>query len=82
MSLTPHDIEVLLHHHCSTAPWRSTTAPAYHGSCEMLTGAGALDYADGILRTTPLGKAWVEVLCNTPCPRAAFLDEQGREVKV
>lgn len=33
---------------------------------------------NGIYKTTDLGDAWVQALCNTPPPRKAFVDEQGR----
>lgn len=29
-------------------------------------------------RTTPLGGAWVNALCNTPIPRMVFVDENDR----
>lgn len=29
-------------------------------------------------RATPLGRAWVQALCNVPLPKAAFVDDQGR----
>lgn len=42
-----------------------------------LTSAGDV-YGKKLYETTPLGKAWVEAICNVLPPRTVFVDELNR----
>lgn len=82
MILSPHDIRVLLHVHAISEPW-PTISSAFEGGVEEFVSKGAIvrDVTSGSgYRTTPLGDAWVHLICNVPPPRAVFLDSNGREI--
>jgi hypothetical protein len=36
---------------------------------------------DDTVQCTPLGRAWVRAMLNTPMPRLAYLDAAGNEIK-
>ena len=66
---TPYMIEILLHHHCSTAKFPREDAPAYRTTVEFLVDKGVLFRAgDGTIRATDCGAALVRMWCDTPLP--------------
>lgn len=48
---------------------------------KSLRDCGAIEHGEGGLQTTDLGKAWVKALCQMPAPRAAYLDQTGKEIQ-
>lgn len=68
MRWTPYMIKLVLHHHTSPAPFDYKHAPIYPETIGMLCAAGILVEEDGTFTTTDLGKAMVEMWCNTPIP--------------
>lgn len=77
--LSPHAIQVLLWCHCHPDPnpeengmWRQTIAEF------VKVGVLEKELDSERHRTTPLGGAWVNALCNTPIPRMVFVDENDR----
>lgn len=85
--MTPHDIEVLLHHHCSNQPWPRQGASAYEETISDFISWGVMKAFPEdqpkphmTFNTTQLGCAWVKALCNVPMPRMVFLDGQGKEI--
>lgn len=80
---TPYRIELLLHCHTSRAKFRHTGTAVYEDAIRDFIERGVIipsGMEDGfaIYATTPLGKAWVEAICNVPIPTVRFVDEQGR----
>lgn len=72
--MTPHDINVLLHHHCVVGPWPLGETSAYKSSRAWMFNAGLLDSESGLAMTTDRGAALVTMLCSTPMPKQAFVD--------
>lgn len=73
--MTPFQIEIILHHHCSAADFPRYGAPLYGPTVSDLIHDEILtDHPDGRIRTTHLGKALVEMWCSTPLPVQRFVD--------
>jgi hypothetical protein len=79
---TPYTINLLLHFYCRPEPHESENGELFQETADRLQEAGVVNWDDSIksYRTTRLGDAWVKLLCNTPMPRAAFLDQNGKEI--
>lgn len=82
--MSPHDIEVLLHHHCSHTNWPLGETTAYVQSRDWMIKNGLLEESNMPLppmenlcrlTTTVKGRALVQMLCETPIPEI-------REIKV
>jgi hypothetical protein len=82
MAWTPYQIEIILHHHCSLAPFTRWNAPSYNenvahliemGVLVVRANSGELSYA-----TTSLGDALVQLWRDTPLPVAIFVDPRLR----
>lgn len=84
----PLNISLLLHCYVSPEPIENYGAPSKSEGISMLLEAGAIAVLEGqpkemgLYRTTPLGRAWVEALCNVPPPKQVFVDEGGRVLKI
>lgn len=76
---TPYSISIVLHHHCSPAPFERQAAPAYWPEIKRLVDMGILqrDDVDAPLRTTALGDALVRFWCETPLPVQTFVDPRA-----
>lgn len=82
---TPYRINLLLHFHCSPEPYPLRSAPAFQEEVDSLLKEGAIKprveitggLHSGEYRTTPLGEAWVQALCNVPPPQMVFVDQLG-----
>lgn len=81
---SPNNIDVLLHFHVSDEPHPRREAPAVQDAIAWFLDIGVIAHGEHpyCYRTTDLGKAWVESLCNVPIPRRAFIDEMGRIIKL
>lgn len=73
--LTPNDIEVLLHYHCSSEPHPRFGAPAVTDTVQRFIDLGVLTRPN--LTITPLGAAWVKALCATPMPRLVYVNDRN-----
>lgn len=74
---TPYQIEIILHHNCSNAPFPRASAPAYQNTVSDLIHDGILtdiEGGEGFIKTTELGAALVEMWRNTPLPVHRFVD--------
>jgi len=80
---SPNNIEVLLHCHTRPQPHPRLDAGAVRDAIGEFLRLGAIepDEEANCWRTTPLGKAWVQALCNVPPPRTAFVDEHGNLIE-
>lgn len=67
--MSPSDIEVLLHYHCSPNPHPRYTANAVREATEEFLDLGLIEPAPReTYTTTEGGKVLVEALCATPFP--------------
>ncbi len=75
-------MEFLMWCHCSLSPFERLDAPYYVGVVPELLSAGviALTKKQKVYELTPLGKAWIEAVCNVPLPTHGFFDEMGRKL--
>lgn len=81
---SPNNIEVLLHCHTRPGPHPRLDAGAVQSALAKFKQLGAIE-SDGTkdgYRTTPMGKAWVQALCNVPPPQAAFVDQHGNVLEL
>jgi hypothetical protein len=77
----PSNIEVLLWCHLERNAHPKADAPAINETIKEFLSMGVIETVDavkGVYKTTPLGDAWVQALCNVKVPQPAFVDEQGR----
>ena len=74
---SPSNIEVLLYFHSRADPHPRQAAPAVAEAIVQFMALGVLARSKepGCFETTPLGRAWVEALCNTPPPVLRFTDQ-------
>ncbi len=77
--MSPHDINVLLHHYSSTAQWPLGNTEAYRSSLEWMFHNGLCDRADMFARLTARGNALVRMLCATPLPEQRFINPLTNE---
>lgn len=80
--MTPNDIEVLIHCHISPSPHPRIGMSAVAGAIKMLKHNGLIRNESGMddmvcWRTTERGKAFLQVLCDTPLPTQAWVDQDG-----
>lgn len=69
--MSPHDINVLLHHYCRADDWPQGLTDAYQGSLNWMFRNGLCN-KDSTL--TSKGKALVRMLCDTPLPEQRFIN--------
>lgn len=76
MLWSPFEIEIILHHHYSLAPFPRESAPAYQGILDRLVESGILQPHEekGAYVTTSKGNALVCMWCDTPEPVQKYLD--------
>jgi hypothetical protein len=75
---TIHDLEVLFHHYCSTAPWPRPQYPAYEASLRKLWVYGLIDSVDD-KHVTPKGCALINIILKTPLPEQGWFDPRVTE---
>ncbi len=79
----PAHVEFLMHCHCSPEPFERWDVPMFVSLAKNWVDLGIiarntnLEVAP-VYSTTPLGKAWVNAICNTPLPKSVYVDEMGR----
>lgn len=82
--MTPHDVTVLIHHHCIMSPWPHGETSAYANSKAWMLAEGILrERSDGTLCTTLRGEAFLQMILSTPLPVMAAIDPRnGQPVEV
>jgi hypothetical protein len=79
---TPYQINIVLHYHCRVGPFDGWRAPIFPETADALVANGLLEPVDdGIkprelfcFKTTPRGKALVDMWCATPIPEQMWFD--------
>lgn len=82
----PAHIEFLLWCDTRPKPYPNQSLEMYQELIINLKNSGVITLDVGstyedCYTTTPKGKAWVQMLCDVPEPRVAFVDEQDRVIK-
>ncbi len=75
---SPFRIGILLHCHTNPAAFDLDHDAVFETLKEFEEMGVIKEASHGYYNTTPLGKAWVNALCNVKVPKYAFIDEQGR----
>lgn len=79
--MTPYQIEILIHHHCSHSRFERDTAPLYIPTVKAFMGDGILTTRpDGSIGTTEKGNAIVQMLCATPYPEMKWVDPRINQI--
>lgn len=82
MGVTPLYVEILLHACCRADVFPRRGAPAVEIAIDDLVAQGAIERCDpaNMLRATPMGQAWLTLICRTPAPKQAWVDGEGRVI--
>ncbi len=79
---SPLNIDILLWCRTHVEPYPRLEATAVSDTIkqflEMKVIEPDIESPPGVYKTTPLGTAWVEALCNVPPPTLVFMDQFGR----
>ena len=79
--MTPNDIEILIHCHCSPVRHPRWHAPAVSESLNSMERNGLIvQVSDGIYKTTDRGRAHLHQLCTLPWPVKKWVDYKGNEI--
>jgi len=80
--MSPSDIEVLIHYHCSPSVHPRHDAPAVSEAVERFIKDDILEPGGiGRFQTTSRGKALLQAICNTAYPTQAWIDESGKIIQ-
>ena len=81
--MAPAEIEILMHYHYSTEPHPGKHTSYIQGKIESNVMDGILkESANGNYETTDRGKAFVHMLCATPFPTEAWVDQNGKVIEL
>lgn len=77
---SPYQIEIILHHYCSPAPYQAANEQMYQKELDSMLARGILRPDDkGIWRPTDIGRALVELWLQTPLPRQVIIDPRTKQ---
>lgn len=74
--MTPFEINLMFHFYTSSAEPREAQALTYKPTIKMLMSEGLVWSDEGIIRTTPRGEKYCEMLKDTPLP--IIVDERTK----
>jgi hypothetical protein len=77
MMWTPYQINIVLHYHCSSAPWPLPNAPIFKNTMNDLVAIGILEVVNADLnqyQATDRGRALIDMWCATPLPKQKWFD--------
>jgi len=85
--MTPNDIEVLIHYHCSPTVHPRIEAGAVKNALRWLLLSGIIEQEpetslENRYCTTDKGKALMKLLCDTLIPVQAWVDDQGNVIEI
>lgn len=76
--LTPNEINVLLHYHVCPEQHPRANSPAVVDATQKFLIDGIFDSTgSGRITTTDKGKAFVQMLCETPYPKLVWVDPRN-----
>lgn len=78
----PAHVELLMHYYCSPEPHERADSDMVKTFTAQLLIEKAIEWDEKInsYRTTARGEAWVKLICNTPIPTPAFIDQHGNVI--
>lgn len=81
--MTPLYLMILTHACVCASPFPQRGAPAVEEAIIDLIGRGAIEYDDepNMIRATPMGQAWLKLICRTPAPTQAWIDAERRVIE-
>jgi hypothetical protein len=81
-TMTPNDIEILIHCHTTPLVHPRIDAPAVKESLEMMESHNLIyqEILEEYYLTTDKGKAYIAMLCNTPMPEQVWVDESNNVI--
>ena len=81
--MTPYEIEVLLHYHCSNMPFERSSAPIFEETIKWFVLNDILAFTDEklIYKVTERGLAHVQQLCDTSLPSKIYVRSDGTKIK-
>lgn len=83
---SPNAIELLLHCMCDPRPYEGLGVATFEEDIKRFVRLGLIRLEKGegrerIYRTTGLGNAHVNNMCNLQFPRVAYVDEHGKVIR-
>lgn len=82
-TLTPLELDVLIHCYVSPAPHPRQDAESVMAACARLYLDEVIEPSDhGGWQTTDKGRAWLAAILRTPMPRQAWVDATGNVIEV
>lgn len=85
--LKPAELEFLLHCYIFGEPHPQEDAPTYKNAAQFFLREGIIanrseeervEHGGGGYSVTARGKAWLQLILNTPMPEAAWMDSEGK----
>jgi len=76
--MTPYNLEILLHHHCSHDEYPYRGAPGYLPEIEDFILKKVLVETSGHYETTDLGKAWIKEILSVDIPEVQYIGSKGK----
>lgn len=80
---SPARVRLLMHYHAIIEPIDNPDSICHIEETANLKDLGAIEpdpTSPSHYKTTPLGQAWVQAICNVPMPTREFIDEMGRVI--
>jgi hypothetical protein len=74
--MTPFEIEMLIHYHCSDAPYRNLETPAGKAAADKLVSAGILYYSESeeaYCRVSGAMDLYIQAICDVPLPKKIWI---------
>lgn len=80
--MNPLCVEILIHACCRADLFPRRGAPAVEIAIQDLIDQGAIEHCTqtNAIRGTPMGQAWLSLICRTPAPKQAWVDGEGRVI--
>jgi hypothetical protein len=80
--MNPLSVTILVHACCRADMFPHRGAPAVEIAVQDLVDQGAIEHGTqtNMLRATPMGQAWLNLICRTPAPKQAWVDGEGRVI--
>jgi len=83
---SPAMVKTLIHYQCAMTELENKDSAAAIEITSYLLSVGAIEpetlsISQSPYRTTPLGKAWLKTICQTPIPQVAYIDVHGKVIE-
>ena len=83
MSLTPNELDVLIHYYVSPKPHDRFDAPAVKDAINDFIDSGVIEpQGHEHFRLTEKGQAWLKAILDTPIPKQQWVDYTGKIIVI